>query len=167
PCPEMTIDQIQEIPRAEQLHPSEADEVRGEDRRQRPERERAEDPVSKRFALMRFGQPQHEHGQHHCVVGAQQPFERDEQRDSDQIGDLRHVLGQNTTAEVDTLRIKSYTWIDASRWVSTTTFFSSAWRRGCSGCIRRHYASTNVWAWCSLRERSAACGCTHARSSNG
>ena len=44
------------------------------------------DPVAQRLALLGPGQPQHQYGENHGVVGAQQPFEGDEQRDGDEIG---------------------------------------------------------------------------------
>ena len=52
------------------------------------ERERAEDAVAQRLLLLRLRQAEHQDGQDHRVVGAEQAFERDEQGDGDEVGRL-------------------------------------------------------------------------------
>ena len=59
----------------------------------RAEDEGAEDAVAQRLPLLALRQAEHEHGQHHRVVGAEQPFERDEQGDGDEIRRLRQAVG--------------------------------------------------------------------------
>ena len=62
------------------------DQVRRKHRRDDAEDEGADDAVAQRLPLLLLGQAQHEDGQHHGVVGAEQAFEHDEQRDGDEIG---------------------------------------------------------------------------------
>ena len=50
------------------------------------EGERPDDAVAKRLALLLARQTQHEDGQHQGVVGAEQPFEQDQEADGEQIG---------------------------------------------------------------------------------
>ena len=83
---EVLVDEIQQIARADQLHPAQPDQVDRQQRRDRAEREGADDAVAQRLLLLRLGQAEHQHGQDHRVVGAQQPFERHEQRDGDEVG---------------------------------------------------------------------------------
>ena len=77
--------EIQQVAGAGELHPAEPDQVRGEKRRDGAKRERADDAVAQRLLLILLRQPQHQHGQHHRVVGAEKPLEHDEERDRDEI----------------------------------------------------------------------------------
>ena len=52
------------------------------------ERERADQAVAQRLFLIRPRQPEDHHRQHERVVGAQQPFEEDQQADGDEVGEL-------------------------------------------------------------------------------
>ena len=47
---------------AEQFDPSKPDEDRGKENRDRAERKRPDDAVAKRFALLSFREPEHQHG---------------------------------------------------------------------------------------------------------
>ena len=110
-------DQVQQVAGADQLHPAELDQVDGEQRRDGAERERADDAVAQRLLLLRFGKAEHQDRQHHRVVGAQQAFERDQQADGDEVGRLRTSMREPRASilllNVDTCRIKAYTWIGA------------------------------------------------------
>ena len=73
---EVLIDEEQQIPGADDLHPGELDQIDREQRREAAEQEGAEDAVSQGLFLLGLRQAEHQHGQHHRVVGAEQPFER-------------------------------------------------------------------------------------------
>ena len=84
----MPVDQIEQITGAGELHPAELNEIDGQQRRHGTERKGAADPVSQRFALLRLGKAEHENREHHRVVGAQQSFEGDQERDGEKVGRL-------------------------------------------------------------------------------
>jgi hypothetical protein len=89
--PEVAVDEEQQVAGADHLHPRQADEVNRQQRCKCPEGKRAQDAVTERLTLLCFGEAENEHRQHHGVVGAQQTFERDEKRDSDEIRDLNRA----------------------------------------------------------------------------
>ena len=76
---EVVVRQPQQVQPADQLHEAQLDHVRRKHRRRDAEHEGAEDAVPQGLALLLFGQAQHQHGQDHGVVGAQQTLEHDEQ----------------------------------------------------------------------------------------
>ena len=80
--------EVQQVRGAGELHPAQADEVSRQQRRNGSERERPDDAVLQRVALIFLGQPEHEHREDHGVVSAQQPLVRDEQADGDEVGGL-------------------------------------------------------------------------------
>ena len=88
---EMPVDEVQKIPRPEQLHPGKADQKGREQRGDRAEAEGAENAVSQRISLFALRQAEHEHREHHRVVGAQQPLQRHQERDGQKISRLNHT----------------------------------------------------------------------------
>ena len=117
---EVVVRQPQQVEPADQLHEPQLDHVRGKHRRRDAERERADDAVAQRLPLLLLGQAEHEHRQHHGVVGAQQSFEHDEQGDGDEVtgrslGQWRDPrVGASThpsiqRPQVDTTRVNVYT----------------------------------------------------------
>ena len=110
----MLVDQVEQVGRAGQLHPRQLNEVDRQQRGERPEAERAEDAVAQRFLLLLARQPEHQHRQHHGVVGTEQALQRHQQRDGDEVGRLNGVeKGEGKHAppvyrgHLDTHRIKS------------------------------------------------------------
>ena len=87
----MLVDEVQQVDRAGQLYPRQRNEVDGEQRRERPEGERAEDAVAQRLLLLLARQPEHQHRQYHGVVGTEQTLERHQQRDRGEVGRLNGV----------------------------------------------------------------------------
>src|SRR5262249_21198605 len=87
---EMSIGQIQEISSAEELHPADLDQIDGQQGGNSSKDEGTEDAVAQGFLLLRIRQAEDEHGQHHRVVRAEEPFERDEQRDGGKVRRLEH-----------------------------------------------------------------------------
>src|SRR5690606_17549951 len=61
------------------------DEVDGQHDGENAEDERPGNSVAERLALLVPGQPQHEHGEHHRVIGAEEALERHEHRDCQEI----------------------------------------------------------------------------------
>ena len=52
------------------------------------ERERAEDAVAQRLALVGAGQAEHQDGQHQRVVGAEQTLQEHQQPDGEKVGEM-------------------------------------------------------------------------------
>ena len=84
----MTVGEMQKVDGPHQLHPSKLDEVDREERCNGSKRERADNTVSKRLALLDFRKSEDQNRQHHRVVGAQQSFEGDQERDGEKVGRL-------------------------------------------------------------------------------
>ena len=77
--------EVQQIAGADELHPPEPNQVGGEQRGNRAEREGADDPVAQRLLLPVLRQPEDQHRQHHGVVGAEQSLEHDQEPDRDEV----------------------------------------------------------------------------------
>src|SRR5262245_40107383 len=141
----MPVRQVQQVPGAQQLDPSDAYQIDGQQRGHGSKRERADDAVAQRLLLVALRQPKHEHGEDHRVVGTEETFERDEEGDCEEVGRRDHELPEYC-GNVDTDRIKAYTWrasrLSASRPCRISS--SSASRRACSACTRRLFASTSA-----------------------
>ena len=124
--------------------------------REGAEREGAEDAVAQRLFLLLLGQAEDEDGEHHRVVGAQQPFERDQQADGDEVGRRENRSGQRPASilpccKLDTSRINAYIRIGAR---SGIDFHQR--RRADAGDASADAAEVRAArAWCGRRGRSA------------
>src|SRR6185436_893745 len=170
----MRVRQIHQVKPAGELHPAELDQIDREQGRKDAKAEGADQSVAKRGLTLLFRQPKDHHRDNEGVVGAEQPFEGDEERDGDEVGRREHghsvcltpslKRGSCLKGRPATLtRTVSMPILDSAQlsgrtgWRSSTTFTSSASRRGCSACIRRRSESTNALASCSRAARLAAC----------
>jgi hypothetical protein len=98
------------------------DQKRSEQRRDGPKQECPNDAVSQRLSLLRLGQTEHQHGEDHCIVGAEEPLQGDQKGYGDEIrrGDHHEQYGSAAGRpklagrKVDTIHINIYTWIDAT-----------------------------------------------------
>ena len=122
--------QIQQIPRPHQLHPAVINEVGRDQRGDDPEHECAKNSVAQRLTLLVPGQPEHENCEYQRVVGTQQPFEQDQQRDGQEI---REMNVHSAAVGVDTERIKVYISIDARFGGDANRFHAIG---GSSGALR-------------------------------
>ena len=77
---EVLVRQPEQVQAADELHQRQLDHVRRKDDRQAAESEGADDAVPQRLLLLAPRQAEHEHGEHHGVVRAEQAFEEDEQK---------------------------------------------------------------------------------------
>jgi hypothetical protein len=82
---EVSVRQSEQVGGADQHHELQLNEIDREHDRRDPEGERPNDAISKGLALLALGKPQNEHSQNHGVVRAEQPFQRNEQPDGDEI----------------------------------------------------------------------------------
>jgi hypothetical protein len=109
----MAVDQIQEVAGAHQLHPAKADQIGRQERRDGSESKRPQNAVPKGFTLLRPGQPEHENGQDHRVVGTEKTFESDEKSDREEVVRREHysqydaASGFPPRTNIDTPRIKT------------------------------------------------------------
>ena len=94
PREEVLVRQIQQVQRAEQLHDRQLDQVDREQDGNDAERERADDAVAERLRCWSTRQPEHEHREHERVVGAEQPFEHDEQTNRQEVVELNVHAGR-------------------------------------------------------------------------
>ncbi len=76
---EMLHRQVQQVEAADQLHPTEGDQIGSGRRRSGPEGEGAGDAVAQGLGLLILGQAEDANRQHHGVVGAQHALEEDQQ----------------------------------------------------------------------------------------
>jgi hypothetical protein len=88
PAPEVRVGEIQKVEAAEQADPTHLNERRCQQRGDDAKREAADQAVPQRSAVLRLWQPQHHDRHHQRVVGAEQPFQRHEQRDGNEISRL-------------------------------------------------------------------------------
>ena len=82
---EMVVRQPHQVNGADEHHEIDSDEIGRQQDGEDAEDERADDAVVERLFLLAFRKPEDEDGEDHGVVGAQQSFERDEQRDGYEI----------------------------------------------------------------------------------
>ena len=80
--------EIQQIEAAEQLHPGDADQIHREDRGDDPQGEPADQAEAQRLALVASREAQDHDGHHERVVGAEEPLQRDQQANRDEVGQL-------------------------------------------------------------------------------
>ena len=85
---EVLIRQIQQVKRAQQLHPHDLDHVGRKNDSCNAEDKSAHNSVAQRLLLLTSRQPQYEHREHHCVVSTEDRLERHEQPDGDQVSSL-------------------------------------------------------------------------------
>jgi len=83
---EVLIRQPHQIERTQQLHQRQLDHVRREEDRDPSKQERSDDPVAERLLLLMARKSEHQDREDHRVVGAQKPFEKNEEADRDEVG---------------------------------------------------------------------------------
>ena len=90
PALEVDGGQIHQIEAADELHPRDADEIGGEQGGENPEGEPADQAIAERLLVIGPGQPEHHDGHHQRVVGAEEPFEEDEDADGSEVLKFEH-----------------------------------------------------------------------------
>ena len=146
--------EVQQVRRADQLHPPEPDQVHGQQRRDAGTRTRRGCRSAAPSCCSRFGRPSTRTASTIALSALSSPSSA---TSSPMV----------SRSDGESSRIPVYTACNLTRLVSmpilgsaqgswTTICISSAWRRGCSACIRRRCGNTSGWGWFSRRARRIA-----------